>query len=113
MARVVEHGGRWQAFLTATKQQLASDYPSATAAMVAVDEHLAQRERRPAPADIHQDICTLRGINQVAPCRHQHILHAGLGPGAPVSRAVRRLEKAGCVSGDVSGPVRRAWRACR
>jgi hypothetical protein len=35
----------------------------------------------------------------MGPCRYQHILHAGLGPGATVSRAIR-LEKAGYVSGD-------------
>jgi hypothetical protein len=99
-ARVDEHGGRWRAYLNTTNEQLAGDHATATAAMVAVDEHLARRRPRPVPADIHQDIRTLRGINQVAPCRYQEILHAGLGPGAAVSRAVRRLTKAGYVSGD-------------
>jgi hypothetical protein len=59
-ARVIEPDGRWRAYLTATNQQLAGDHPTATAAMVAVDQHLAQRVRRPAPGDIHQDIRTLR-----------------------------------------------------
>ena len=32
--------------------------------------------------------------------RYQHILHAGLGPGATVSRAISRLEKAGYAAGE-------------
>jgi hypothetical protein len=99
-ARVVEHGDRWRACLNTTNEQLAGDHATPTAAMLAVDEHLARHRPRPAPADIHQDIRTLRGIEQVGPCRYQHILHAGLGPGAAVSQAVRRLTNAGYVSGD-------------
>jgi hypothetical protein len=116
IARVVQADGRWRGYLTATSHQVPGDHPTHSEAMVAVDDHLAGRppRRMPSapqpsapqpsapqpPADIHQDIKTLRGIDHGGPCRYQQLLHWGVGRGAELGRSLRRLEKAGYVDVD-------------